>query len=139
MTDAKAEAVETPAVRERRTQYQWVLGFNMLLHLIVGLLCIFARDFVSTTVGLSRPVPAGWIQGWGATLILVTALYIPGLKDPLGARYPNVCGIFGRLWMATVWLLIGGGFFYLGIFDLLWFIVIAFMYRRLLKTPGASP
>ena len=129
MTDL---AIETPAARARRKHYQALLGFNMTLHVVVGLLCMFVPGFVSTTLGLPPPVPAGWIRGWGATLILVTALYIPGLQDPLQARYPNICGILGRLWMATVWFVIGGGFFYMGCFDLFWAVVLAWFYRRAL-------
>jgi hypothetical protein len=108
-----------------------LLGFNMLLHLAVGLLCMFAPNFVSQTVGLPAPVPSGWTRGWGATLILVTALYIPGLRSPVRARYPNVVGILGRVWMATTWFVIGGNFFWLGLFDALFAALIAFFYYRL--------
>lgn len=124
-------AAITPA---RHTIYQYLLGFNMTLHLAVGLLCMFAPDFVSGTLGLPQPVPSGWIRGWGATLILVTALYIPGLRNPLGTRYPNICGILGRIWMATVWFVIGGGYFYMGCFDLFWAIVLAVFYWRLVNS-----
>ena len=78
---------------------------------------------VSQTFGLPPPVPTGWIRGWGATLILVTALYVPGLQDPLRSRAANIIGIFGRVWMATVWLCLWGlvgerGFFWFGLFRL---------------------
>ena len=131
MTNLSAASAAAPA---RQKIYQCLLGFNMTLHLVVGLLCMFVPDFVSRTLQLPPPVPAGWIMGWGATLILVTALYIPGLRDPIGARYPNICGILGRIWMATVWFVIGGGYFYMGCFDLFWAVVLAFFYWRLLKT-----
>lgn len=117
--------------RSRRRVYQRLLGFNMFLHVVVGLLCMFAPYFVSETVGLPRPEPTGWIRGWGATLILVTALYIPGLRSPDRARYPNVAGILGRIWMATTWFVIGGNFFWLGLFDAVFAALIAFFYYRL--------
>jgi hypothetical protein len=122
------------ALAQRRTRtYQIILGFNMTLHLVIGLACMFARDFVSRTFNLPGPVPPGWIIGWGATLILVTALYIPGLKDPVGCRPPNIIGILGRVWMATVWFVVGGGFFWFGVFDLSFAIILAIFYWRIFK------
>ena len=116
--------------KTRKDTYQRVLGFNMLLHLGIGLLCMFAPYFVSETFGLPPPVPSGWIRGWGATLILVTALYIPGLQDPLRSRYPNIAGVVGRVWMAATWFFIGGGLVWFGVFDLLFAIILAWLYYR---------
>jgi hypothetical protein len=112
-----------------RSTYQKALGFNMLLHVGIGLLCMFAPYFVSDTFGLPPPVPSGWIRGWGATLILVTALYIPGLQDPMRSRYPNIVGVLGRIWMATTWFVIGG-LIWFGLFDLFFAIVLAWLYYR---------
>ena len=117
----------------RGRSYQRLLGFNMLVHLVVGLLCMFAPDFVSDVVGLPHPVPDGWTRGWGATLILVTALYAPGLRNPTRARYPNVVGILGRVWMAATWFFIGGGFFWLGLFGIAFAALIAASYYRLFE------
>jgi hypothetical protein len=115
---------------ERRSVYQKVLGINMLLHVGIGLSCMFIPYFVSSVFGLPPPVPSGWIRGWGATLILVTALYIPGLQDPLRSRYPNIVGIIGRVWMATVWFFIGGGLIWFGVFDLAFAIILAWLFYR---------
>ncbi len=122
----------------RRTTYQWILGFNMLLHLGIGLGCMFLPYFVSKSFGLPPPVPTGWIRGWGATLILVTALYIPGLLHPVRSRYPNICGIIGRVWMATVWFVVGGGFFWFGLFDISFAAIIAFFYYRVFQAEVMS-
>jgi membrane protein implicated in regulation of membrane protease activity len=105
----------------------------MFLHLVIGLGCMFVPDLVSKWLALPPPVPKGWIVGWGATLILVTALYVPGLRDPVGARYPNWCGIGGRVWMATVWFVIGGGLSVFGVFDAAFAAILALFYYRLLS------
>ena len=115
---------------ERKGVYQKVLGVNMLLHVGIGLSCMFIPYFVSSVFGLPPPVPSGWIRGWGATLILVTALYIPGLQDPLRSRFPNIAGIIGRIWMATVWFFIGGGLIWFGAFDLAFAIILAWLFYR---------
>ena len=132
MSEQPADAA-TVEVEQRRRLYQLVLGFNMGCHVVIALGCMFASNLVSDIFHLPRPVPTGWIKGWGATLLLVTALYIPGLLDPLRNRFPNICGVGGRLWMATVWLVIGGGFFWFGLFDLSFAIIIGALYWWLLK------
>jgi hypothetical protein len=130
MSDALSIGWSQDQARARRSTYQRTLGFNMALLLAIGLLCVFAPYFVSEIFGLPPPVPMGWIRAWGATLILVTALYIPGLQDPLRSRYPNIVGVIGRLWMATVWFVVGGGFFWFGLFDFLFAIILAWLYYR---------
>jgi hypothetical protein len=117
-------------VRQMRTTYQAVLGLNMLLHLGIGLACMFIPGMVSSFFGLPQPVPSGWIRGWGATLILVTALYIPGLQDPVRSRAPNLIGVLGRIWMATVWFVVGGGLVWFGAFDALFALILAILYFR---------
>jgi hypothetical protein len=117
-------------VRARRATYQTVLGFNMLLHLGIGLGCMFVPGFVSHVFGLPQPAPSGWIRGWGATLILVTALYVPGLQDPMRSRAPNLIGVLGRIWMATVWFVIGGGLFWFGLFDASFALILGLLYFR---------
>jgi hypothetical protein len=133
MPDGLSIGWSTARAQNRRRVYRRILGFNMLLHLVIGLACMFVPEFVSRTFGLPSPVPSGWIRGWGATLILVTALYIPGLQDPIRSRTPNFIGILGRVWMATVWLVIGGGFVWFGLFDLFFAILLAVLYNRLLQ------
>src|SRR5271167_574737 len=130
MSDALTIGWSQDQARARKSTYQKVLGFNMALHLGIGVLCMLAPYFVSDTVGLPPPVPTGWIRGWGATLILVTALYVPGLQDPLRSRYPNIMGMIGRVWMATVWFFIGGGFVWFGVFDLFFAIILAWLFYR---------
>jgi hypothetical protein len=107
-----------------------VLGFNMLLHLGIGLGCMFIPGMVSSFFGLPQPVPSGWIRGWGATLILVTALYIPGLQDPVRSRAPSLIGVLGRVWMATVWFVVGGGFFWFGLFAASFALILAVLHFR---------
>src|SRR5271170_3431637 len=84
---------------ERRSLYQKVLGFNMLLHLGIGLSCMFLPGLVSHTFQLPSP-------------------------------FPNIMGIIGRIWMATVWFFVGGGFFWFGAFDLFFAILLAWLFYR---------
>ncbi len=69
MTDALMLGWSQAQAAGRKSVYRKALGFNMVLHLLIGLGCMFLPDFVSQTFGLPTPVPTGWIRGWGATLI----------------------------------------------------------------------
>jgi hypothetical protein len=131
MTETLTLGWTVARAQTRRRTYRLVLGFNMILHVVIGLACMFIPEFVSRTFGLPSPVPSGWIRGWGATLILVTALYIPGLQDPVRSRFANITGILGRMWMGTVWLVIGGGLTWFGVFDWFFAIVLGTLYYRL--------
>ncbi len=138
MTDALSLGWCEARVARSRTLYQRILGFNMLLHLFVGGSCIVAPDWVSSTVGLPAPTPDGWVRGWGATLLLVTALYVPGLIAPERHRMPNIIGIFGRLWMAFIWVLCGGGFLWFALFDFIWAVIIAAAYMNFFRNVVTS-
>ena len=134
MTDALTIGWNAARVADSHTLYRRVLGFNLILHVLIGLACLFFPSWVADTFRLPGPIPPGWTQGWGATLILVTALYIPGWLDPLVNRAPNFIGILGRIWMGTVWTICGGGFLWFAAFDYLFALIIGVLYFRYLRT-----
>jgi hypothetical protein len=120
-------------VSQRLGAYRFALGINLILHVLIGLACLFAPGWVAHLFGLPGPIPTGWTRGWGATLILVTALYVPGWLDPVRVRAPNLIGILGRFWMGTVWLFCGGGLLWFAAFDYIFAVVIALLYWRLMR------
>lgn len=120
-------------VARRLKIYKLVLGFNMFGHIVIGLGCLFLPNTIAWIFGLPDPIPDGWTRGWGATLMLVTALYVPGLMDPLGCRQPNWIGIAGRVWMASVWVFCGGSFLWFALFDYSFAALIGILYWRLIK------
>jgi hypothetical protein len=133
MTDALTQGWSDAKAEASRSLYRRVLGLNLVLHLLIGLACLFLPYWVSRTFGLPGPIPTGWVRGWGATLILVTALYVPGLVDPLRSRLPNLIGLGGRLWMSIIWLFCGGGFLWFAAFDFAFFVILSMLYLRYLK------
>ena len=136
MTDALTIGWNAARVTESRTLYRRVLGLNLVLHLLIGFACIFFPYWVADTFNLPGPVPTGWTRGWGATLILVTALYVPGWLNP-DRRAPNLIGILGRFWMGTIWLAMWliseKGFLWFSLFDYFFAIVLANLYWRFLR------
>jgi hypothetical protein len=114
--------------------YRVVLGLNLVLHVLIGLFCIAYPAGISDFIGLPDPIPEGWARAWGAMLILVTALYVPGWLDPDIRRAPNIIGILGRYWMGTIWVLCGGGFLWFAAFDYFFGFALALLYWRFFRS-----
>ncbi|TIT04405.1 hypothetical protein [Mesorhizobium sp.] len=132
MTEALTIGWSNARAEASRGLYRRTLGLNLFLHLLIGLACILLPHWISATFGLPGPIPAGWVRGWGAMLILVSALYTPGLIDPFRVRLPNLIGLGGRLWLTIIWLFCGGGFLWFALFDFLFFVILARLYLRFL-------
>ena len=130
MTEALSLNWSKAQAASRRSAYQMALAVNLLLQLVIALTCLLAPDFVTAIFALPPPTPSAWIRAWGAMSALVTVLYLSGLENPLRSRYPNIVGLLGRAWTACVWFLIGGGLVWLGLFDLFFAVVLAWLFYR---------
>ncbi len=126
-TDTASVGWTEARARRRRAAYQRLLGADLLLHLAVGLACLLAPQWIG---GLSGQPAAGWIRGWGAAIILVCALQLPGLQDPLRSRHPNIAGVAGRFWLSGVWFAAGGGLILFALADLGLGVALGWLYYR---------
>lgn len=121
----------------RRAAFRRVLGINLILHVVIGVAAVLAPRWLSGLVGLSETLQPGWVSAWGGMVLLVTALYLPGYREPLRARWPNVVGIAGRLGFALLYvvLALGGspGFLWLAVFDLGFGLALATLYFALAR------
>jgi hypothetical protein len=97
--------------------YRAVLVVSIVLNVVTAFFIIFAPD--AFTELLNQPVasPKAWPRHWGFQLIAINALYLPGLRDPVGHRWPNWCGIGIRLIFASFFFSQGDGFVPMGIYD----------------------
>ena len=116
-----------------RRLYRTVLLVNIALYILIGLACLLAPFWISGALDLPGPIPSGWTRGFGALLLLLAGFYTVGWINPLTIRGPNLLGILGRFWMAIVWLLVGGGFAWLALFEFLFGLLVALLYFRLLR------
>lgn len=125
--------------RSRRALYKRVLGTNLGLVLVIGLIAIFAPATLSQFVGLPPVSYFGWTRAWGGMLILVTLLYLPGLLDPVRRRWPNIVGMLGRFGMAILFLCLAlsgeafRAFLWFSLFDFAFAVVLAVLYFRLFE------
>ena len=119
--------------RSRCLTYQRVLALNLILQAVLALFAIISPATLSELIGLPDPIPSGWLRVWAGMLLLVTALYIPGLLDPVRWRWGNVAGIVGRFGMAILYLFLGGPFLWFALFDAAFALLLSFLYFGLFE------
>ena len=117
-------------IRARRRAFQRALAADLMLHLAVGLGCLLAPQWVAALAGTAESSAVSWVRAWGAAIILICALYFPGLQDPLRSRYPNLVGALGRIGLAVAWFVAGGRLIWFGLVDLSFAIVLGWLYYR---------
>ena len=119
--------------RARKSTYQRVLGFNMALHVGIGLVCMFIPYFVSETCWSSAARTVRLDSRLGRDADSGDGALCSRPPDPLRSRFPNIVGLIGRVWMATVWFVVGGGLVWFGVFDFSFAIILAWLFASLLR------
>jgi hypothetical protein len=119
--------------RSRRVTYQRALTLNLILHVVLAMFAIISPVTLSELIGLPEPVPSGWLRAWGGMLLLVSALYIPGLLDPVRIRWANIVGIVGRFGMVVLYLFLGGPFLLFALFDAAFALLLGILYFSLFE------
>jgi hypothetical protein len=107
-----------PAPRARTIMiYRFVLGASIVLNLAVGVFILFWPDAFTNALGQMEASPKTWPRHWGAQLLAINILYVPGFQDPLVHRWPNWSGIVIRLTFALFFFSQGDGFVPMGVYD----------------------
>jgi hypothetical protein len=122
----KSRAAAATALSAHRTLFRIALG----LQVIIGGFFLLAPTFSLGLVGLSPLMGPEWPSIWGATLIFVTLMQVPGAIDPVNQRYANVVAVLGRLLMAVTFLWHGGPLIFFALFDLVFGVLIFLGFRR---------
>ena len=119
--------------RSRRVTYKRALALNLILYVVLALFAIISPATLSELIGLPDPLPSGWLRAWAGMLLLVTALYIPGLIDPVRWRWGNIVGIAARFVMAVLYLFLGGPFLVFALFDAAFALLLGVLYFNLFE------
>lgn len=126
--------------RTRRASYRRLLAVSLILQGLIGLYAILAPAGLAHLLGLPPAFPSGWTRAWGAMLLLVTLLSLPGQIEPLRVRWPNIVGILGRAGTAGLFLALGlcggaavRGFLWLALLDGAFALALAVSYFRLFR------
>jgi hypothetical protein len=97
--------------------YRGVLMLSIVLNIIVGIYILFWPDSLTGMLGQPEPYPKTWPRHWGAQLLAINLLYLPGFWNPIANRWPNWLGIVIRLSFALFFFGQGDGFVPMGIYD----------------------
>ncbi len=107
-----------PAHKARAVKaYRFVLMVSIVLNLAVGVYILVWPDSFTSVLGQVEAFPKTWPRHWGAQLLAINVLYLPGFLNPLVNRWPNWCGIVIRLTFALFFFSQGDGFVTMGIYD----------------------
>src|SRR5690348_13501252 len=94
---------ESEAASRLRT-YQRLFALSIITNVLVSLFALFAPFTFAHLLGQPDPFPDGWPRVWGATLLGLHVVYLPGLQNPTFYRWPNWSSIGIKFWMTIVFL-----------------------------------
>jgi hypothetical protein len=117
-------------------RYRVLLILSIVMNLTVGVIIFVAPDAFTRFAGQPDAFPKAWPRHWGMQLWAIDFLYFPGLRDPLGAPWPNWCGIVIRLTFALFFFSQGDGFTPMGIYDGLSGLLLLAAYIPVVRSRG---
>jgi hypothetical protein len=118
--------------------YRTVMGISIVLNIVVGIFILLQPDSFASLLGQPRPSPGTWPRHWGAQLIAINLLYLPGWADPVRNRYVNYLGIAIRLLFALFFFSQGEGFTTMGIYDASFGLLLLVTYLRVPRASAAG-
>ncbi len=131
MTDTLSIGWTRAQADNRIKSHRRLFGIVLALQIVIGALFLFCPAFSLGVVGLPAGAENPWPSVWGATLIFVTVMQIPGALDPVRQRYPNVIAVLGRALMVATFVAHGGPFLWFAAFDAVFGVLIFLSFRRL--------
>jgi hypothetical protein len=124
-------ATEAEAARRLHT-YRVLFLISILGNLVVCLWCIFAPASFARALHQPDPFPEAWPRVWGATLLGLHLVYLPGLRDPLFYRWPNWSSIAIKFFMTIIFLASGRFFYPFALWDFSFGVILLIAYYRLM-------
>src|SRR5579862_8703418 len=77
---------------------------SIIVNLIIGLWCIFNPVGFAQLMFQVDPYPQAWPRVFGALVVGLQLVYVPGLRNPLFYRWPNWSSIAIKFFMAIIFL-----------------------------------
>lgn len=115
----------------RLRSYRRLLAFCLAVDVLLGLFAALAPSAFADLLGQPDPFPEAWPRAWGAMLVGVAVLCLPGWRKPNFHRWPNWSGIALRLVMAILFLLQGWDFLVLALWEAISGVLLLVAYYRL--------
>jgi hypothetical protein len=117
-------------------RYRLALAISIGLNMLVAVFILFWPSAFAEILGQPQPSPTTWPSHWGAQLIAINLLYLPGYWQPLTHRWPNFLGIAIRLSFSVFFFTQGDGFFWMGVYDGLFGVLLGATYWSVLRAAG---
>jgi hypothetical protein len=133
MNDGLSIGATQAQAQDRLRSYRTVLAVVLGLYALLGLVALLAPVSLAYALNLPPPFPAAWVRAWGALTLVVVLFTLPGWLDPLRSRWPNLLGIGTRLGLAILYLLLGGGFLWLALLEIVVALLLAWAYFGLFR------
>lgn len=133
MTDALSIGWTQAQAATQRTVYRQWLGVDLAVRTVVGLIALIVPLWLAHQADLPGQPSPGWVRLWGVMMLITVVLYLPGWMEPLQARWPNMVGIVARFVLALAYVLLGRGFRWFALYELVFAIALAVSYSRLLR------
>ena len=131
MSDVQTLAYLKAQSANRLRTYTLLFGVSIVIEALAGLYAILdPAGFVHFLI-LPDPYPSTWARLWGATLVALELLYIPGARHPLFYRWPNWASIAIKLFVAVLLLCANPAFYLIAGWELLWAVVLFLTYYQL--------
>jgi hypothetical protein len=128
-----AAAALPPDVATKVDTYRRVLQVSIALNILIALFVLIWPGGFTALLNLPDAYPLAWPRLWAALWIGVNLLYIPGAIAPLTNRYPNIMGIAIRLGVALLFLIQGGGFIWMALYEAAFGVALLVTYRGALR------
>ena len=111
--------------------YRVLFLVSILGNVIISLWCIFNPVGFAQLVLQLDPYPEAWPRVWGATLLGLQLVYVPGLNNPLFYRWPNWSSIAIKFFMAIIFVSAGRSFYLLAVWEFGFGVLLLVAYYRL--------
>jgi len=131
---AQAQTISAPEAEAagRLRTYRVLFLISILGNLVVCLWCIFAPVSFAHALHQPDPFPEAWPRVWGATLLGLHLVYVPGLLNPLFYRWPNWSSIAIKFFMTIIFLVSGRFFYPFALWDFSFGVILLVAYYRLM-------
>src|SRR6516225_396812 len=132
MSETQTLSYAKALIENRLHIYQVLFTISIVVGLLVGLWSIFDPVGFAQLLFQIDPHPEAWPRIYGAMLLALQFLYIPGVRNPLFYRWPNWSGISVKLLMTIIFLSVGSSFYLLAGWEFVWFVILFVAYYRLM-------
>ncbi|WP_299441385.1 hypothetical protein [uncultured Rhodospira sp.] len=109
-----------------------LLAVNLVLQSVAAVSVLITPAWLLGILGLTVTAEVeAWARVWAMMVLIVSAFQIPGWLNPVYNRLPHVIGVLARAALAILFLILGGGFVWMALFDGGFAVALYVTYRRL--------